>query len=181
MTSNDQNSFSLRAHVSPTPMNPALRGKLLEAMHTARNESTEFAREEALLRRLSPAPMPSAVHSRLGVRLYMGALEVRRALRSGAGNWRRLIAAAAVLALCCTAGGLLLVSDASADTSQGMISRSILETRGGDSVRWGADAVPVQCYEVTYEDTFVMDTESDMRVMVRVPNRTEIIVPADLL
>lgn len=181
MTVDNRNQPASVSRMTPVPMTSALRERLLGAIHGARDEAHEFVREEALLRRFAPAPMPSAVHSRLGVRLYLSALEVRRSLHSISGYRRRLAAIAAALALFCTAGGMLLVSDATADTAQGLISRSVLETNGGESVRWGADAVPVQCYEVTYEDTFVMDAEEDTRVMVRVPNRTEVIVPADLL
>lgn len=180
----DQDQILSIPGVTPSAMSPELRSRLLSAMQQAGAETREFVHEEALLRSLAPAPMPGAVRSRVGVRMHLNALEVRRSLRFvSARGWRRVAAAAALLALCCTGGGWVLVSDAVADTAsnQGVVSRSIIETTGGDSVRWGADAVPMHCYEVTYEDTFVMDAESDMRVMVSVPNRTEVIVPADVL
>ncbi|MBQ2814213.1 MAG: hypothetical protein IJE66_04310 [Akkermansia sp.] len=180
----DQDKILPVPGVTPSAMTPELRSRLLSAMQEAGDETREFMHEESLLRCLAPAPMPGVVRSRVGVRMHLNALNVRRSLRYGTTRgWRRVAAAAALLALCCTGGGWVLVSDAVADTAsnQGVVSRSIIETRGGDTVRWGADAVPVHCYEVTYEDTFVMDAESDMRVMVSVPNRTEVIVPADVL
>ena len=180
MTKEQEPTFPV-SDISPAAMPQALRARLLRAMQSASDEVSEFAHEEALLRKLRPAPMAPAVRSRMGVRMYLSAMEIRRALRYGFASWRRISAVAAALALCCTGGGMLLVSDAAADTSQGVMSRSVIETRGGDSVRWGADAVPVHCYEVTYEDTFVMDADADMRVMVSVPNRAEVMVPADLL
>ncbi|MBQ8517103.1 MAG: hypothetical protein IJ498_05945 [Akkermansia sp.] len=167
--------------VIPAPLNPALKARLLEAMLNAGKAEEEFRREEELLTLLRPAPMEPGLKDRVGLRMYLAATEVRRAHMAARPYWRR-VSAAAILLMCCSLGvGISLQSDAAADTAQAVTSRSIIETSSGDSIRWDANAVPLQSVEVTYEDTFVMDAADDMKVMVSVPNRTEVTVPADLL
>lgn len=167
--------------VTPTPLNPALKARLLEAMLNAGKAEQEFRCEEELLSRLRPAPMEPGLKDRVGLRMYLAATEVRRARMTARPYWRK-VTAAAVLLMCCSLGtGIALRSNAAADTAQAVTSRSIIETSGGDSIRWDANAIPMQCVEVTYEDTFVMDASDDMKVMVTVPNRMEVTVPADLL
>ena len=167
--------------VTPAPLNPALKARLLEAMLNAGRAEEEFRYEEELLTRLSPAPMELGLKDRAGLRMYLAATEVRRARMVARPYWRK-VTAAAVLLMCCSLGtGIALRSNAAADTAQAVTSRSIIETNCGDTIPWDADAIPMQCVEVTYEDTFVMDASEDMKVMVTVPNRTEVTVPADLL
>lgn len=167
--------------VTPAPLNPALKARLLENMQSAAADVSEFRREEELLLRLRPSAVEPGLQDRVGLRMYLSATEIRRAHMYARSYWRK-VTAAAVLVMSCGLGlGLTLRNDAVADTSQAVTSRSIIETRGGDSIRWDADAVPVQSVEVTYEDSFVMDAAEDMKVMVTVPNRTQVMVPADLL
>lgn len=167
--------------VTPTPLNPALKARLLAAMQNAGEVSSEFRHEEELLSRLRPAPLEPGFGDRCGLRMYLAATEIRRAHLYARPYWHKVTAAAVLVMSCCLGLGLTLRNDAVADTTHAVTSRSIIETSGHDSIRWGADAIPLQCVEVTYEDTFVMDAEEDMKVMVSVPNRTQVTVPADLL
>ena len=177
----DLNEQNPTPGVTPAPLNPALKARLLKAMQNAGDGVSEFHREEELLSRLAPAPLEPGLKDRCGLRMYLAATEIRRARMYARPYWHRVAAAAVLVMSCCLGLGLTLRSNAVADTAHAVTSRSIIETSGHDSIRWGADAVPVQCVEVTYEDTFVMDAEDDMKVMVSVPNRTQVTVPADLL
>ena len=105
----DQDKILPVPGVTPSAMTPELRSRLLSAMQEAGDETREFMHEESLLRCLAPAPMPGVVRSRVGVRMHLNALNVRRSLRYGTTRgWRRVAAAAALLALCCTGGGWVL-------------------------------------------------------------------------
>ncbi len=177
----EYNEQNLTPTVTPAPLNPALKARLLDAMQTAADDMNEFRREEEMLLRLRPASMEPGLQDRLGLRMYLAATEIRRAHMYARPYWHKVTAAAVLVMSCCLGLGLTLRNDAVADTSQAVTSRSVIETRSGDSIRWDADAVPVQSVEVTYEDTFVMDAAEDMKVMVTVPNRTRVTVPADLL
>ncbi len=167
--------------VTPSPLNPALKARLLDTMQTAAADVREFRREEELLLRLRPSAIEPGFQDKVGLRMYLAATEIRRAHMYARPYWRKVTAAAVLVVSCSLGLGLTLRNDAMADTSQAVTSRSIIETRGADSIRWDADAVPVQSVEVTYEDSFVMDAAEDMKVMVTVPNRTQVTVPADLL
>ena len=177
----EYNGQNLTPGMTPAPLNPALKARLLGAMQAAGAEVREFRREEALLSRLRPAPLDLGFLDRTGLRMYLAATEIRRARMQVRPYWHKVTAAAVLVMSCCLGVGLTLKNDAAADTAQAVTSRSIIETSGGDSIRWDADAIPVQCVEVIYEDTFVLDAAEDMKVMVTVPNRTQVTVTADLL
>ncbi len=177
----EYNEQNMTSGVRPAPLNPALKARLLDAMQSAAADASEFCREEELLLRLRPAAMDPGLQDRMGLRMYLAATEIRRAHMYARPYWHKVTVAAVLVMSCCLGLGLTLRNDAVADTSQAITSRSVIETRRGDSIRWDADAVPLQSVEVTYEDTFVMDAGEDMKVMVTVPNRTQVTVPADLL
>lgn len=167
----------------PAALPAALRDRLLHAMTDAAAEERADRETEALLRRLSPSPVPARLSARAGVRMCLTAVEERRghtvATYGRKLMWHRFAAAASVLFFC-VAGVLTLVTgNAAADTTQGLMSRSVLEAQA-ESVQW-QDGAPVRSYLVTYEDEFVMDADDDMKVMVRVPNRTEVQVDEDIL
>lgn len=164
------------------PLPDALAGRFLAAMQAASAEETELRRTEAALRRLAPAEMPLHLMGQMGMGMYVAAAQARGGRSTAGRPWLRRCAAAAAALVCCAAGGLAFHGTAVADAApQGLVSRSVILSRGGESVQWNADSTPVRSYEVTYEDTFVLDGDNGMTVTVRVPNRTTVTVPAEML
>lgn len=159
-----------------------LRSRLLGAMTAAAQDERTLAETEAMLHRLSPAPLSAQLSARVGVQMCLEAAEVRHGQRA-AGYDRRLMwqraAAASVMLLGVVASLALLPGNAVADTTQGLMSRCVLDARA-EGVEW-QDGAPVRNYIVTYEDEFVMDADEDMKVMVRVPNRTAVVLEEDVL
>lgn len=167
----------------PAALPAALRDRLLSAMNSAAEEERADRETEALLRRLSPAAVPARLSARVGVRMCLTAVEERRGHTAASYSrklmWHRFAAAASVIFFCVAGTFTLVTGNAAADTTQGLMSRSVLEAQA-ESVQW-QDGAPVRSYLVTYEDEFVMDADDDMKVMVRVPNRTEVQVDEDIL
>lgn len=170
-------------NTAAAPLPAALRDRLLHAMTNAAAEERADRETEAMLRSLSPAPMPARVSARVGVRMCLTAVEERRGHTVAAYNrklmWHRFAAAASVVFFGVASGLVLVTGNASADTTQGLMSRCVLASQA-ESVEW-QNGTPVRSYLVTYEDEFVMDADEDMTVMVRVPNRTEVQVNEDIL
>lgn len=170
-------------NTAAAPLPAALRDRLLHAMTNAAAEERADRETEAMLRRLSPAPMPARVSARVGVRMCLTAVEERRGHTVTAYNrklmWHRFAAAASVVFFGVASGLVLVTGNASADTTQGLMSRCVLASHA-ENVEW-QNGTPVRSYLVTYEDEFVMDADEDMTVMVRVPNRTEVQVNEDIL
>lgn len=169
-----------RGTLPPAALPPALRERLLAAMQTAAEETAEDRRtEQELRRRFAPAPMPPRMQGRMGVQMYLQAVEERRKWYSFLLHRSGAVAAALVL---CIGGTLAFYgSNASADTAQGLVNRSVLDYRGGDNVVWDESGNAVRRYEVTYEDAFVLEDEDGMTVMVRVPNRRTVTVEEEVL
>lgn len=167
----------------PAALPDALRTRLLGAMTEAAEEERRNRETEALLHRLSPAPLPPRVAGRAAVQMCLAAVEERSHHRTADYSrklmWHRFAAAASLLLFALGGGSMLVLSSASADTAQGLMSRSVLDTRA-ESVEW-QDGAPVRSYTVTYEDEFVMDADADMTVMVRVPSRTTVQVEEEIL
>lgn len=168
---------------APAALSEALQQRLLNAMQTAQKEEQEFRDLEEKLKTLSPAPMSPFAEGRMGVRMYLAAGEYRKQRASVPSYFSRQVAAVAALALCCMGGGFALYNgSAVADTeSQGMVSRNVLETKLTEELKWDSDSAPVRCYEVLYEDSFTLEADDDMSVSVRVPNRTQVMIPVDML
>lgn len=167
---------------APAALPEGLRMRLLEAMQGASARGVEDARTEALLRRLSPAPLPTALSGRLAWSLGTAAREAQDARRSPRRRYARLRAAAAAAIALMAVGGPLSMAllPASAGNASGLMSRCVLESRGCERVQW-QDGAPLRAYEVTYEDSFVMDAEEDVTVVVRVPNRATVRVEEEWL
>ncbi|MGN0835906.1 MAG: hypothetical protein ACI4OS_00545 [Akkermansia sp.] len=166
---------------APAPLPEGLRMRLLEAMQDVSAREAEDARTEALLRRLSPAPLPTALSGRLAWCLGAVAREARDARRAARRRYVLPRAAAAVAALLAVGGPLTMaLLPASAGNASGLMSRCVLESRGSERVQW-QDGAPLRAYEVTYEDSFVMDAEEDVTVVVRVPNRATVRVEEEWL
>lgn len=171
------------SETAPATLSAALRGRLLGAMTAAAAEERADRETEAILHRLAPAPLSPRATARLGVKMCLCAAEERSA-HHVAGYERRLMwrnaAAAASVAMLAVVGSLtLLTGNAAADTTQGLMSRCVIDSRA-EQVEW-QDGAAVRSYRVTYEDEFVMDADDDMTVMVRVPNSTEVTVDEDVL
>lgn len=168
---------------TPAALPDTLRARLLGAMTEAAEEERLNRETEDLLRRLSPAPLPPRFTGRAGVRMCLAAADERSKHRTADYGrtlmWHRFAAAASLLLFAVGGAGVLTLSNASADTAQGLMSRSVLDTRA-ESIEW-QDGAPVRCYTVTYEDEFVMDADEDMTVMVRVPSRTKVQVEEEIL
>ena len=159
---------------------PALEKRLLAAMCTASAEEAELQRTEAQLRRLTPAPVPLGALGRMGVAMYMAAAAKR--IRGFAGK-RWLHHAAAVVAVCCVAGGICAINTAVAvNAPEGQVSRSVIDTHDNQRVNWSEDGLPTRTYDVIYEDTFVLsDDENGATYTVRVPSTISVTVPEDIL
>ncbi|MCQ2365354.1 MAG: hypothetical protein MJ051_07365 [Akkermansia sp.] len=168
---------------TPAALSAALRGRLLGAMTAAAEEERADRATEALLHRLTPAPLSARLAGRVGVQMCLAAAEERSGQRARSYRsrlmWHRLAAAASVVFFVSAGSAVLYSGNAAADTTQGLMSRCVLDTRA-EQVEWHDDA-PVRSYLVTYEDEFVMDADEDMTVMVRVPNRAEVQVDEDVL
>lgn len=171
------------AATRPAALPAALRERLLGAMTAAAEEERADRETEALLRRLSPAPLSPRLSARLGVQMCLSAADVRSGhVTAGYQRrllWHRAAAAASVVLLGGIASLTLVTGNAAADTTQGLMSRCVLDSCA-QGVEW-QNGAPVRNYVVTYEDEFVMDADDDMKVMVRVPNRTEVTVEEDIL
>lgn len=169
---------------TPAALPAALQARLLSAMTEAAEEERLNRETEALLHRLAPAPLPPRFTGRAGVKMCLTAVEERDKHKSATYSsrlmWHRFAAAASLMLFAVGSAGVLVVSNASADTTQGLVSRSVLDTRAEENVEW-QDGAPVRSYTVTYEDEFVMDADEGMTVLVRVPNRTTVQVEEDLL
>lgn len=169
---------------TPAALPAALQARLLGAMTEAAEEERLNRETEALLHRLSPAPLPPRFSGRAGVKMCLTAVEVRdkhkTATYSSRLMWHRLAAAASLMLFAVGGIGMLVVSNAAADTTQGLVSRSVLNTHAERTVEW-QDGAPVRNYTVTYEDEFVMDADENMTVLVRVPGSTTVQVEEDLL
>lgn len=155
---------------------PALEKRLLAAMCTASAEEEALQRTEAQLRRLTPAPVPLGALGRMGVAMYMAAAAKR--IRE-----RWLHHAAAVVAVCCVAGGICAINTAVAvNAPEGLVSRSVIDTHDNQRVNWSEDGLPTRTYDVIYEDTFVLsDDENGATYTVRVPSTISVTVPEDIL
>lgn len=168
---------------TPAALSAALRGRLLGAMTAAAEEERADREMEALLHRLTPAPLSARLAGRVGVQMCLAAAEERSGQRARSYRsrlmWHRLAAAASVVFFVSAGSAVLYSGNAAADTTQGLMSRCVLDTRA-EQVEWHDDA-PVRSYLVTYEDEFVMNADEDMTVMVRVPNRAEVQVDEDVL
>lgn len=167
--------------LSPSALPAALRERLLSSMQQAAEDCRGEAQLEQLLRqKFSPAPMPPRMEGRLGVQMYLQAVEEHR-------KWysfllHRTGAAAAALVICVGATLAFYGSHAMAGAEgQGQVSRSVLDTYGDEDIRWEQNGVPVRRCDVLYEDTFVMEDEGGMTIMVRVPNRRTITIEEEVL
>lgn len=169
-----------RNSVPPAALPAALRNRLLAAMQTTAEETAEDRELEQLLRnRFAPAPMAPRMQGRLGVQMYLQAVEERRKWYSFLLHRSGAVAAALVL---CIGGTLAFYGGtASAHSPQGLVNRSVLTSNGGEEVLWSQDGTPVRSYDVTYEDAFVLEDEDGMTVMVRVPNRRTVTVEEEVL
>lgn len=169
-----------RSTVAPATLPAALRSRLLAAMQTTAEETTEDRELADMLRtRFTPAPMNPRMQGRLGVQMYLQAVEERRKWYSFLLHRSGAVAAALVL---CIGGTLAFYGgSASAHTPQGLVNRSVLSSKGGDDVVWSHDGTPIRSYDVTYEDAFVLEDEDGMTVMVRVPNRRTVTVEEEVL
>lgn len=169
-----------RSSVAPAGIPDALRNRLLAAMQTAAEETAEDRGLEQMLRsRFSPAPMAPRMQGRLGVQMYLQAVEERRKWYSFLLHRTGAAAAALVLGVGCTLA--FYGGSASAHSPQGLVNRSVLSSCGGEEVLWSGDGTPVRTYDVTYEDAFVLEDEDGMTVMVRVPNRRTVTVEEEVL
>lgn len=169
-----------RNNVAPAALPAALRNRLLAAMQTAAEETADDrGLEQMLRRRFAPAPMAPRMQGRLGVQMYLQAVQERRKWYSFLLHRSGAAAAALVLGI----GGTLAFygSNASAHSPQGLVNRSVLSSSGGDDVIWRQDGTPIRSYDVTYEDAFVLEDEDGMTVMVRVPNRRTVTVEEEVL
>lgn len=168
---------------SPAALPAALRGRLLGAMTAAAEEERADRETEALLHRLAPAPLSARLSGRVGVQMCLAAADERSGQRARGYRsrlmWHRVAAAASVAFFVSAGSAVLYSGNAAADTTQGLMSRCVLDSRA-EQVEWH-DGAPVRSYLVTYEDEFVMDADDDMTVMVRVPNRAEVQVDEDVL
>lgn len=173
MSSDDTHLDSVKA----APLPEALHARLLAAMQEASAEEAALRRTEEELRRLSPAAMPLHTMGRMGMSMYLAAAE-----RKGRfANYRWLHHAAAAVLLCCTITGFALYGSAVADSEpQGLVTRGVLDSHEDETVTWNEDSTPMRSYEVIYEDYFVME-DGDATITVRVPNTTQITIPADIL
>lgn len=164
----------------PAPLPETLQSRLLTAMFQAAGEEKECREMEQLLRRMSPSALPARLAGRLGVQMYVEALQKRR------GGYRRYLlkgGAAAAAALVLMAGVVSLLVPGSAvakNESQGLVSRNIIESRSTNKVEWRRGEAPVRHYQVIYEDAFVLDSE-DVTTVIRVPNTTQVEVEEDYL
>lgn len=165
----------------PAALPAALQERLLAAMQQASDEERECREVEQLLHRMQPAPMPAHLVGSLGVQMYVEAQQNRGLGRRRSYWWRGGAAAAAALVLCGTGLTLLLPGRAVAtDDTRGLVSRNIIDSRGTGRVEWRRGEAPVRHYEVIYEDAFVLDTD-DTTTVIRVPNKTEVLVEEDYL
>lgn len=166
--------------LAPAALPAALRNRLLAAMQEAAAGVDEDAALEARLRRcLSPAPMPPRMQGRLGVQMCLQAVQERRKWYSFLLQRSGAMAASLVLGVGCALA--FYGGGASASTpQQGLVSRSVLDSRGGADVVW-ENATPVRRYDVVYEDALVIEDEEGMTIMVRVPNRRMVTVEEEVL
>lgn len=166
--------------VTPAALPAALRNRLLAAMQTTAAETAEDRELEQQLRnRFAPAPMAPRMQGRLGVQMYLQAVEERRKWYSFLLHRSGAVAAALVL---CIGGTLAFYGgSASAHSPQGLVNRSVLTSNGGEEVLWSQNGTPVRSYDVTYEDAFVLEDEDGMTVMVRVPNRRTVTIEEEVL
>ena len=167
---------------APAALPEGLRKRLLGAMQEASAREAQDAHTEELLRRLSPAPLPTALSARLAWSLGAAAREAQDSRRSPHRRYAWLRAAAAAAIALLAVGGPLSMAllPASAGNASGLMSRCVLESRSSERVQW-QDGAPLRAYEVTYEDSFVMDAEEDVTVVVRVPNRATVRVEEEWL
>ncbi len=179
----DTTEQSLQTNAAPAALSAALRDRLLGAMQQAGAEERADRELELRLQRLAPAPLSARLSGRLGVQMCLRAVEERGRRKTAEYDrrlmWHRFAAAASVMLLAVAAPVVLFTGNASADTVQVLASRSVLEKQAVD-VQWQGGTA-VRSYIVTYEDEFVMEADDDMKVMVRVPCRTEVTVDEDVL
>lgn len=163
--------------VKAAPLSEPLRNRLLAAMQGASAEEAALRCTEERLRRLSPAAMPMRMMGQLGMNMYVAA--AKRRVRVPGFNW--LHHSAAAVLVCCAIAGFALYGNAVADQDpQGLVTRGVLNTQENETVTWNEDSTPMRSYEVIYEDYFVME-DSDTTVTVRVPNTTQVTIPAEIL
>lgn len=173
MSSDDTHLDTVKA----APLPEALHARLLAAMQEASAEEAALRRTEEELHRLSPAAMPLHMMGRLGMNMYVAAAKPKRRL----GDYRWLYHTAAAILLCCTITGFALYGNAAADSApQGLVTRGVLDSHEDETVIWNEDSTPMRSYEVIYEDYFVME-DDDATITVRVPNTTQITIPAEIL
>lgn len=169
------------ASTVPAALPKALQNRLLNAMLQAADEEREYREVEQVLRRFSPAPLPSLLTGQLGVKMYVAQQQARRGGMRSHYGWKGVFAAAAALVFCATAVTMLLPRNAAADgDKQGLMSRNVIDSRSSGKVEWRQGEAPVRHYQVIYEDSFVLDAE-DTTTVIRVPNSTQVEVEEEYL
>jgi len=142
-------------------------------------EEEEF--ENMLSERLAPAPPALPLRLRLVGCLKEAASPFRRERAGTRFRWKRAGAVAASVLLLAAGGALLFSESRREGDVAAYTSRSVIETQGSPTLQWQDGLIPVQRYEVTYEDSFVLPGDDDTTLVIRVPNRTTINVREDII
>lgn len=164
------------------PLSAPLRARLLQAMRHAQEEGQEEEEFEHMLSgRLAPAPPALPLRLRLAGRMKEASASFRRETRGARFRWKRVGAVAASVLLLAAGGALLFTESRREADVAAYTSRSVIETQGSPTLQWQDGLIPVQSYEVTYEDSFVLPGDDDTTLVIRVPNRTTISVREDII
>lgn len=167
--------------VVPTTLSPELQSRFLAAMQQAASEESECTRIEQELRHFTPAPLPEARKETLLGRMYRES-SLAGMSRQGWERWLfRWSSVAAALFLLAGAFCLLMEDSGIFLSSQGLASRSVIDTRGGSVLQWENEHTPVLHYDVVYEDSLVLESVDHTTIVVRVPNRESVRVPAEMI
>ncbi len=164
------------------PLSAPLRARLQQAMRHAQEggqEEEEF--EKKLSGQLAPAPLALPLRLRLAGRLKEATAPFRRESGSTRFRWKRAGAIAASVLLFAVGGALFFSESHREADVAAYTSRSVIETQGSATLQWQDGLIPVQRYEVTYEDSFVLPGDDDTTLVIRVPNRTTISVREDII
>lgn len=166
--------------IEPAPLPAPLRNRMLCAMIAAEQDTREDLDVECTLARLQPAPLPELFQKRCHTRMQQTQRSTHLRPYTHHSWWR--MATVASIAIFGILGISITVHDTLGGAeSQGLARRSVLERKGGDTVQWGEDGMPIRRYEVMYEDSFVLSGEDDTTLVIRVPNKTIVSVKGEVI
>lgn len=163
-------------------LSPALSARFLTAMQSEALQVRANRSIEEKLQRLSPAPVPAPYKARLTNRMQM-----RQAIMQGSKQaptyWGQLGAAASLIVLGCSAM-LMLGSYLAGGTGpelRGEICRNLINSSASTELQWDSSQQANSTYKVTYEDSFVLETEENETIVVTVPVEMIVAVSEDVI